>query len=100
MAADCNKISWPELKSRLFAPDPMVVIDVRNIDEYRSGHIEGSMLIPLDELPYRVDSIDRDSDVVLVCRSGNRSSQACELLRERGFARIQSLEGGLSSWTA
>ena len=100
MAADCVKISWPELKSRLFAPDPMVVIDVRNVDEYRSGHIEGSRLIPLDELAYRVDQIDRDRDVVVVCRSGNRSAQACELLRERGFARIRSLDGGLSSWTA
>ncbi|MCY0876997.1 MAG: rhodanese-like domain-containing protein [Firmicutes bacterium] len=95
----CRSITIPELKSHLFRGD-VQVIDVREIDEYRASHIEGSTLIPLGELVHRVDEIDRRRDVVLVCRSGNRSTQACELLHERGFSNVRSLSGGLSAWTA
>lgn len=95
----CPTISVPELKSHLFRGDVQIV-DVREIDEYRASHIEGATLIPLGELVHRVSEIDRRRDVIVVCRSGNRSTQACELLRERGFSNIRSLSGGLAAWSA
>ncbi len=97
---ECRHISIEQLKSKLFSPDEVKIIDVREIEEYREGHIEGSMLIPLSILPYRTDLLDRDDEIILVCRSGNRSSQACEILRQRGFTRIHSVTGGLSAWVA
>ncbi|WP_245631721.1 rhodanese-like domain-containing protein [Alicyclobacillus ferrooxydans] len=96
----CPQVTIRELKQKLFAYDDVQIVDVREIDEYREGHIEGATLIPLGILPYRLEEVDRNKEVVLVCRSGNRSSQACELLRERGFYNVRSLQGGLSSWTA
>jgi rhodanese-related sulfurtransferase len=96
--AGCQTISIEELKSELFSPRPVKIVDVREVEEYRAGHIEGSMLIPLGILPHRVDELNQQEDVVLVCRSGNRSEQACNILRERGFHRVRSLSGGLSAW--
>ncbi|KYP79388.1 rhodanese-like domain-containing protein [Ferroacidibacillus organovorans] len=95
----CPSIHVSELKSHLFRRDAQI-IDVREIDEYRASHIEGSTLIPLAELPFRLDEIERNKDIIVVCRSGNRSAQACELLRERGYLRTRSLSGGLASWSA
>lgn len=96
----CPQITIPELKQRLFGYQDVQIVDVREVHEYRDGHIEGSTLIPLGILPYRLDEVDRDKEVVLVCRSGNRSSEACQILRDRGFRNVKSLQGGLSSWTA
>ncbi|MCY0901775.1 MAG: rhodanese-like domain-containing protein [Firmicutes bacterium] len=95
----CPLITLPELHSHLFRGDVQIV-DVREIAEYRASHIEGSTLIPLAELPFRTDEIDRNREVIVVCKSGNRSTQACELLRERGFQNTRSLAGGLASWSA
>lgn len=95
----CPMISLPELQSHLFRRDAQIV-DVREVVEYRASHIEDSILIPLAELPFRLHEIDRNRAVILVCKSGNRSTQACEILRERGYQNTLSLSGGLSSWSA
>lgn len=93
-------ITVPELKQRLFGYEDIQIVDVREIDEYRDGHIEGSKLIPLGVLPHLVHEVERDKEVVVVCRSGSRSSEACQILRQRGYLNVKSLAGGLSSWGA
>ncbi|MHB1683470.1 MAG: rhodanese-like domain-containing protein [Bacilli bacterium] len=100
MSEHCPTITIQALKSRMFGHDAAQIIDVREIDEYRSGHIEGSVLIPLAELPYRLHEIDHRMDLILVCRSGNRSAEACEILHTRGFSNAKTLTGGLTAWTA
>ncbi len=100
MSEQCPAISIHALKSKMFSHDAAQIVDVREIDEYRSGHIEGSVLIPLGELPYRLHEIDYRKDLIVVCRSGNRSEQACEILRTHGFSNARSLTGGLTAWTA
>lgn len=97
---ECNDITVQELKQKLFAYDDIQLVDVREVDEYRSGHIEGSVLIPLGALPHLLHRIDERKEIVVVCRSGNRSSEACKILRDRGFREVKSLRGGLSSWSA
>ncbi len=96
----CPSITWSELKSSLFGHRTPKVIDVREVHEYREGHIEGSILIPLGTLPQRAVELHKDEDLIVVCRSGNRSREACEILRGQGFRSVRSLTGGLSSWTA
>ncbi len=95
---NCKEISQQEIRQILFSHKDVQLIDVREIEEYREGHIEGSKLIPLSILSEQVDQLDRNRPVVLICRSGNRSSQACEILTTRGF-QASSLRGGLSAWT-
>ena len=74
------------------------VLDVREPDEWAAGHIEGAMLIPLGELASRAAEVPRDRDVVVVCRSGNRSAQGRDILLGAGRAAVTSMAGGMSDW--
>ncbi|MCX7622888.1 MAG: rhodanese-like domain-containing protein [Thermomicrobium sp.] len=76
-----------------------LVIDVREPHEWKTGHIPGARLIPLDELPLRVAELDPEREIVLVCRSGNRSAQATLYLQRAGFRRVVNLAGGMIAWT-
>ena len=96
---DCKEISSNELNQILYARERVQLIDVREVDEFRDGHLEGSQLIPLGTLPYRTYELDPYRPVVLICRSGNRSQDACKILAERGFQAV-SLRGGLTNWYA
>jgi len=77
-------------------PD-VVLIDVRENDEYAAGHIPEATLIPLGQLSSRLNEIPKDKTVVAVCRSGNRSGQATQLLRQAGFD-AHNMDGGMISW--
>lgn len=74
------------------------VVDVREDDEWREGHIDGATHIPLGSLAARVAELDRDQPVVMVCRSGNRSMVAAKTLTQAGFRDVANLEGGMISW--
>ncbi len=77
--------------------DQLQLVDVRDPDEWRLGHIEGAVNIAEEDLPDRVDELDRSRPVVTVCRAGTRSDEAAEWLRGQGFD-AQSLDGGMLSW--
>jgi rhodanese-related sulfurtransferase len=77
-----------------------LVLDVRQPDEWAAGHIEGATLIPLGELAARVAEVPRDRDVVVVCRSGNRSAQGRDILLGAGYAAVTSMAGGMNDWAA
>ncbi len=76
----------------------ITVVDVRQPQEYRSGHLPGAVFIPLPELPDRTDEVDRTKPVLTYCRTGNRSSAAAALLLTEGFSPVFSLEGGITAW--
>ena len=78
------------------------IVDVRERDEYVGplGHIRGSSLIPLSELPSHTSELARDKPIVAVCRSGARSAQAVVLLQKAGFTDVANLAGGMLRWRA
>jgi rhodanese-related sulfurtransferase len=80
-------------------PD-VVLIDVREQEEYDAGHIPGVKLIPLGQLQQRLAEIPTDKTVVVTCRSGNRSGQGAVLLRQSGFSRVHNMDGGILAWEA
>ena len=88
----------PDTVASLLDADGIVVIDVREVDEFASGHISGATLIPLGELPSRVDEIPTDKPVIMVCRSGNRSGQAYNFLTKQGFDNVHNMTGGMNAW--
>ena len=62
------------------------LVDVRTPQEFASGHLEGAVNIPLDQLPNRLDELDREGQVVVYCHSGNRSASAARTLERAGFS--------------
>jgi rhodanese-related sulfurtransferase len=77
-----------------------IVLDVREPNEYTSGHILNSKLIPLGKLKERMGELEKfkEQPIVVVCRSGNRSGTACFLLGKQGFAQAYNLAGGVQAW--
>jgi rhodanese-related sulfurtransferase len=80
-------------------PEGLLVLDVREDDEWRAGHVEGSLHVPLMELGERHAELPEAEQTLVVCRSGNRSAYAAGFLIQQGVDAV-NLEGGLLSWYA
>lgn len=76
------------------------VLDVREQWEYDEGHIPGVTLIPMDEVASRLSEIPTDKEVIVTCRTGNRSGQITDYLREQGFDNVHNMAGGIVAWEA
>ncbi len=76
------------------------ILDVREPDEWNTVHISGATLIPLGELQSRLNEVPKDQEVVVVCRSGNRSATGRDILRQAGFEQVTSMAGGMNQWQA
>jgi len=74
------------------------LIDVREEFEYLDGHMENSILIPLGQLTERLDEINPEEPILLICRSGNRSGQAAAILVEKGYKDVNNLAKGVLGW--
>jgi rhodanese-related sulfurtransferase len=74
------------------------VLDVRTDEEWNEFHAPNTTLIPLDQLAARVNEVPRDREIVVVCRSGNRSQQGRDILLNAGFENVTSMTGGLNEW--
>lgn len=88
-----------DLKERLDRNEEVYVLDVREPQEYAICNI-GGHLIPLGDLPKRVQELDSSREIVVHCRSGVRSAQAVEFLQAAGFKNVKSLAGGILAWAA
>ncbi|MBC3881824.1 rhodanese-like domain-containing protein [Undibacterium sp. LX40W] len=79
-----------------------LVLDVRNPDEFASGHLPGAKNIPIDELTNRLGEIEKSKShvVITVCQSGVRSGTAVSILNKAGFEQAFSLDGGVAEWKA
>ncbi len=94
-----EEITAKEFKEELDQGKDLFILDVRNPVEFEICRIDGSHLIPLDELLNRVHELDSARDIVVHCRSGARSAQAIEMLREAGFRKLRNLKGGVLAWS-
>ncbi|HEX2077747.1 MAG TPA: molybdopterin-synthase adenylyltransferase MoeB [Longimicrobium sp.] len=101
MNDDVPEITPTELKERLDRGDRLTIIDVREPFEWEIGNLEpyGARLIPLKQVPERMDEIDPGEEIVLQCRSGGRSAQALGFLRCHGYERLLNLKGGILAWS-
>jgi adenylyltransferase/sulfurtransferase len=87
-----------ELKTALDSGRKFRIVDVRQPQEYALTRLENSELIPLANLEVNVHTLDRDEEIVVLCRSGIRSAQAVKFLREAGFRKVKNLSGGILAW--
>ena len=99
MSTNATDMSALELKAALDRGDDLVVVDVREPQEYQISRIAGSMLIPLGDLPQRYAELDRNAWSSCQCSSGVRSAKAAAFLRSVGFPRVVNLTGGILAWS-
>ncbi|MET0398354.1 MAG: molybdopterin-synthase adenylyltransferase MoeB [Longimicrobiaceae bacterium] len=99
--SEIPEITPAELKQRLDRGDRLTIIDVREPHEWDIANLEehGARLIPLGEIEERAGEIDPEEEIVLHCRSGARSAKALAALRDRGYARLWNLKGGILGWS-
>jgi rhodanese-related sulfurtransferase len=75
------------------------ILDVRNADEFRTGHVDGAILMPLHIVPLRSGELSRSDTYYVICQSGARSAQATAYLAAQGYD-VRSVEGGMGAWQA
>ncbi len=92
-------VTAEELESMLEQDEGLLLVDVREADEYDSGHIPGSILRPLDQLKENPGSLNPERSIVLICQSGRRCVDAAGFLAGEGFETLYYLNGGLEAWT-
>lgn len=76
-----------------------ILLDVREAAEYAFGHIEGAKSIPMGELDSRMDELDKEQAIYVVCRTGKRSDLAAQLLANNGFSKVYNVLSGMNQWT-
>jgi rhodanese-related sulfurtransferase len=88
-----------EVAERLARGEKLNLVDVRERDEWQDGHIAEARLIPMSELTNRLDELNADDEpMVILCRSGNRSTRVCDYLDQQGYSVI-NMTGGMLSWS-
>lgn len=92
------EISIHELNARLQQNDDLLLVDVREPEELSHGMIEGAMSIPMGEIVNRIGELDPTQEVVVICRTGNRSRQVTQYLAQSGFPRVKNMSEGMNGW--
>jgi sulfur-carrier protein adenylyltransferase/sulfurtransferase len=91
------EITVDELKQRLDKKDDIFILDVREPQEYQIANLNG-YLIPLNELPKRINELDTSREIVVHCKVGGRSRKAVEFMKQSGFRKVKNLVGGIDAW--
>lgn len=86
-----------EIQLRIKNGDAVTILDVREQDEWESGHIPGTKHIPLGQIARALNELDPEKETIVVCRSGNRSGMACEFLASMGH-KVINMTDGMSAW--
>ncbi len=93
----CKSIKPEELNNKIISREDFLLLDVRTPQEHAVQAIEGSHLIPLQELSFRMNELPKQKEIVVYCRVGNRSAYACSHLSRMGY-KVKNLEGGIMIW--
>lgn len=88
----------PELKAKIDQLESLFLLDVREPNEFHYAHIANSVLIPLHQLPERLNELDKQQEIIVICHHGMRSQQAALYLEYSGFTNLANLQGGTDAW--
>ncbi len=97
---DVPEIDSRTLKQKLADSNPhLALLDVREPYEYAEGLIPGATFIPMNDIPARMDELDKDAEIVVYCAHGVRSWHVAAFLMQNGFANVKHLADGFAAWT-
>lgn len=91
-------IDLAKLQQKIEANEKMTILDVREPAEYAFGHIANTKNIPLGELENRIDEIENDKELYIICRTGSRSALAAQILKEKGMTNVKNVVPGMTQW--
>ncbi len=91
-------VTVAEAKALIERKPDMAILDVRTPSEFDDGHIEGAINIPVDDLAGRLDELSKDDELLVYCRTGNRSARAVGILNDGGFTKIFHMDEGITGW--
>jgi rhodanese-related sulfurtransferase len=94
---EVREATLDEVRAR---PSDAAVVDVREPEEFASGHVPGAVNLPQADLATRLNEVPRDRPVFVICQGGFRSLRAAQFLRQRGFSEVASVKGGTEAWRA
>ena len=94
-----QQINATALRDKLQKDPKPFLLDVREPYEFRYARIEGSTLVPLNQIPERFQELDRSLEIVVICHHGIRSQQAALFLEHQGFEYLLNLTGGIDAWS-
>jgi rhodanese-related sulfurtransferase len=92
-----NQVAPEEVQEMIAKGPRPFLLDVRTPEEFAAGHIQGAVLIPLNELQGRLNRVPKDKTVICVCASGSRSSAAARQLEKGGY-QVMNMKGGIARW--
>lgn len=93
-----NEMEVTELAKLKDAGENIRVIDIRQPAELNSGIIPGAEALPMHTIPLRMSELNPKEKLIMVCRSGARSAQACMFLQQQGYDKVYNLRGGMMAW--
>ncbi len=94
-----KQLSITDLKTKIDNQEPLLLLDVREPNEFQYAHIDNSVLIPLHQIPQRLDELNKQQEIVVICHHGMRSQQAALYLEHSGFTNLANLQGGIDAWS-
>ena len=96
--SDYGNVDVGEARDLIAEKAGLVILDVRTVSEFESGHLEGAINIPVEVLSSHLSGLNQNDELLVYCRTGNRSTTAVGILRENGYDRIYHMDGGIVAW--
>jgi len=94
-----QQISVRDLKAKLDAREQIVLVDVRQPEEFSDdGHVAGAKPLPLPSFAARLSELSKEDPIYVICLSGSRSHAACDMLLRQGFTNVTNVVGGMGAW--
>lgn len=93
-----RELTPAEYQARVAAGDPPLLLDVREDWELAIARLDQAVHMPMGDVPDRLAELDRDSEIVVLCRSGGRSAQVARYLAQQGYSKVWNLTGGILAW--
>ena len=94
-----QEIDVNTLNQKLLAKENFILLDVRTDQEVFISKIEGSIHIPMNDIPSKINELDKGKEIVAQCKSGKRSAKVCKFLMQNNFTNVKNLKGGIIAWS-
>jgi rhodanese-related sulfurtransferase len=97
-ASPYMNVTVSQAKGMIDSNPDLVILDVRNLDEYEGGHIRNAIIIPLTALESRLGELNKEKETLVYCKGGGRSAPACGILDAHGFTKVYNMLNGITAW--